>query len=43
MDKSGILGSNKGGYGQIRVIKGKYAQIRVIKPKYSQIVVNIGK
>ena len=29
MDKSGILGSNKGRYGQIRVIKGKYAQIRV--------------
>ena len=29
MDKSGILGSNKG---QIRAIKGKYAQIRVIKP-----------
>ena len=39
MDKSGILGSNKGTgrYGQIRAIKGKYAQIRVIKPKYSQI------
>ena len=34
MDKSGILGSNKGKYGQIR---GKYAQIRVTKPKYSQI------
>ena len=34
MDKSGILGSNKGRYGQI---KGNYAQIRVIKPKYSQI------
>ena len=38
MDKSGILGSNKGRYGQIRAIKGKYAQIRVIKslntPKY---------
>ena len=34
MDKSGILGPNKG-----RSIwpKGKYAQIRVIKPKYSQI------
>ena len=30
MDKSGILGSNKGKYDQIRVIKGKYAQIRVI-------------
>ena len=27
MDKSGILGSNKGSYGQIRAIKGKYAQI----------------
>ena len=25
MDKSGILGSNKGKYGQIRAIKGKYA------------------
>ena len=25
MDKSGILGSNKGRYGQIRAIKGKYA------------------
>ena len=37
MDKSVILGSNKGEYGQIRPIKGKYAQIRVIKPKYSQI------
>ena len=38
MDKSGILGSNKGKYGQIRAIKGKYyAQIWVIKPKYSQI------
>ena len=30
MDKSGIMGSNKGKYIQIRVIKGKYAQIRVI-------------
>ena len=30
MDKSGILGSNKGRYGQIRAIKGKYAQIRVL-------------
>ena len=30
MDKSGILGSNKGSYGQIRAIKGKYAQIRVL-------------
>ena len=28
MDKSGILGSNKGRYGQIKAIKGKYAQIR---------------
>ena len=37
MDKSGILGSNKGRYYQIMAIKGKYAQIRVIKPKYSQI------
>ena len=37
MDKSCILGSNKGKYGQIMAIKGKYAQIRVIKPKYSQI------
>ena len=37
MDKSGILGSNKGKYSQIRPIKVKYAQIRVIKPKYSQI------
>ena len=37
MDKSGILGSNKGIYGQIRVIKGNYAQIRIIKHKYSQI------
>ena len=26
MYKSGILGSNKGKYGQIRAIKGKYAQ-----------------
>ena len=26
MDKSGILGSNKGRYGKIREIKGKYAQ-----------------
>ena len=43
MDKSDILGSNKGRYGQIRAIKGKYAQIRVIKPKYSQIWVNSGK
>ena len=43
MDKSDILGSNKGKYGQIRAIKCKYAQISVIKPKYSQIVVNIGK
>ena len=25
MDKSGILGSNKDRYGQIRAIKGKYA------------------
>ena len=31
MDKSGILGQNKGRYGQIRAIKGKYARIRVIK------------
>ena len=31
MDKSGILGSNKGRYGQIRAIKGKHAQIMVIK------------
>ena len=29
MDKSVILGSNKGKYGQIRAIK-QYAQIRVI-------------
>ena len=34
MYKSGILGPNKGRYGQIRAIKD---QIRVIKPKYSQI------
>ena len=40
MDKSGILGSNKGRYGQIREIKGKCAQIMVIKPKYWS---NIGK
>ena len=26
MDKNGILGSNKGTYGQIRAINGKYAQ-----------------
>ena len=37
MDKSGILGPNKGRYGQIRVIKANYAQIRVTKPKYRQI------
>ena len=39
MDKSGILGSNKGRYmyGQIRAIKAKYAQIRVSNPKYSHI------
>ena len=37
MHKSGILGSNKGRYGQFRAIEGKCAQIRVIKPKYSQI------
>ena len=37
MDKSCILGPNKGIYGQIRVIKGNYAQIMIIKPKYSQI------
>ena len=37
MDKSGILGSNKSKYGQIRAIKGINTQIRVIKPKYSQI------
>ena len=37
MDKSCILGSNKGRNGPIRAIEGKYAQIRVIKPKYSQI------
>ena len=30
MDKSVILGSNKGRYGQIRAIEGKYAQIKVI-------------
>ena len=36
MDKSGILGSNKGKYGQLRVIKGKYAQIR-LSLIYSQI------
>ena len=35
MDKSDILGPNKGRYGPIRAIKGKYAQIRVTKPKYS--------
>ena len=29
MYKSGILGSNKGKYGQIRAIKGKYAQYKV--------------
>ena len=40
MDTSGIVGSNKVRYGQIRAIKGKCAQIRVIKPKYSP---NIGK
>ena len=34
MDKSGILGPNKGRYVQIRAIKDKK---RVIKPKYSQI------
>ena len=34
MDKSGIWGSNKARYGQIRAINGKYAQIRVIKPKF---------
>ena len=38
MNKSGILGSNKGRYGQIRAIKGKYAQIRV-----SHMQPNIGK
>ena len=37
MDKSGILGPNKGRCVQIRAIKGQYAQIKVIKPKYSQI------
>ena len=37
MEKSGILGPNKGRYDQIRAIKGKYAQIMVIKLKYSQI------
>ena len=37
MDKSRILGPNKGRYGRIRAIKGKYAQIRVIKPIYSHI------
>ena len=37
MDKSDILGSNKGKYGQIRAIESKYAQIMVIKHKYSQI------
>ena len=37
MYKSGILGSNKGKYAQIRAINGKYAQIRLIKPIYSQI------
>ena len=26
MDKSGILGSTKGRYGQIRAIKGKYSE-----------------
>ena len=30
MYKSGILGSNKGKYSQIRAIKGKYAQIRLL-------------
>ena len=34
MEKSGILGLNKGRYGQIRAIKDK---IRVIKLKYSKI------
>ena len=37
MDKSGILGPNKGKYCKIQAIKGKYAQIRVIKHKYNQI------
>ena len=37
MEKTCILGSNKGRYGKICAIKGKYAQIRGIKPKYSQI------
>ena len=27
MDKSGILGSNKGRYGQIGAIQGKYAHL----------------
>ena len=40
MDKSGILGSNKGRYGQIRTIKGKYAQN---KGNYALIQPNIGK
>ena len=43
MDKSGILGSNKGRYGQIRAIKGNMPKIRVINPLYSQIWVNSGK
>ena len=43
MDKSGILGSNEGRYGEIRAIKDKYTQNKGIKPKYSQIWVNSGK
>ena len=38
MDQSGILGSNKGRYGQIRQLRANM-QIRVIKP----IQPNIGK
>ena len=48
MDKGGILGPNKGRYGQIRAIKGKYVQIRtkiifwgqirVDKIKFEQII-----
>ena len=33
MYKSGILGSNKGKYAQIRAIKGKYNQIGANKAK----------
>ena len=36
MDKSGILGSNKGRFGKIRQLRANTPKIRVIKPKYSQ-------